>query len=93
MSNLVSLTCLSLKKLGSDFRDLGQSLINENSHNSKISIDTDKKLESLTKLDEGNTTTSKKFYNVVMLGSWDAIVIFLIYGQFGTVCKPDLHFH
>ena len=93
MSNLVSLTCLSLKKLGSDFRDLGQSLINENCHNSKISIDTDKKLESVTKLDEGNTTTSKRFHNVVMLGSWDAIVIFLIYGQFETVCKPDLHFH
>ena len=50
MSDLVSVTCLSLEVLGTFRRDYfqylasGQSLKNKNCHNSRISNDTDMKL-------------------------------------------------
>ena len=47
------------------------------------------KLGPVTKLDKGNKTKSKKFDDVVMLGSCDFISIFPIYGQFGAIWKPD----
>ena len=42
------------------------------------------KLGPVTKLDKRNKATSKKFDNDVMSTNCDIIVIFLIYGQFGT---------
>ena len=47
------------------------------------------KLGTVAKLDTRNTTTSKKFDHNVMSKNWDIIVIFQIYGQFGTMWKPD----
>ena len=47
------------------------------------------KLAPLTKLDKRNKTTSTKFDDDVMSASCDIIVIFLIYGQFGAIRKPD----
>ena len=47
------------------------------------------KLRPLTKLDMKNKTTSKKFDDEVMSANCGVIVIFLIYGQFGTIRKPD----
>ena len=44
------------------------------------------KLGPVTKLDKRNKTMSKKFYDDVMAENCDVIVIFPIYGQFGT---PD----
>ena len=46
------------------------------------------KLETVTKLDKGNTGTSKKFDDDVMPTNCDAIVIFAIYVQFGSLRKP-----
>ena len=43
----------------------------------------------ITKLDKRNKTTPKKFDDNLMLENCDVIVIFLIYGQFGTTWKPD----
>ena len=45
----------------SDFRISGQSLIKENSHNSRTSDDIDIKLGPVTKLDKKSKTTSKNF--------------------------------
>ena len=47
------------------------------------------KLGTVTKFDNGNKTTSIKFDNDVISGNCDVIVIFLIYGQFGAIQKPD----
>ena len=47
------------------------------------------KLGPVTKLDKRNKTTSKKFDDDVMMQNCDAIVIFLIYGQFGAIQMPD----
>ena len=47
------------------------------------------KLRPVTKLDKRNKTTSKKFDDDVMSASCDIIVLFPIYGQFGTIRKPD----
>ena len=47
----------------SDFRISGQSLVNENFNDSRISNDIDMKLGPVTKLDKRNTTTLKKFGN------------------------------
>ena len=47
------------------------------------------KLGPVTKLDNRNKSTSKKFYNGVMTANCDVIVIFLIYGQFGAIQKLD----
>ena len=43
----------------------------------------------VTKLDKKNDATSKKYGDDVMLANCDVIVIFLIYGQFGAIWKPD----
>ena len=47
------------------------------------------KLGPVTKLDKRNKATSKRFYNDVMWENCDVVVIFLIYGQFGAIQKPD----
>ena len=92
---LVSLTCSNLQILGktetgiSDFLISGQSLIKENSHNSRTSDDIDMKLEPVTKLDKRNKTTSKKFDDDIKSAKCDVIIIFLIYGQFGAIWKLD----
>ena len=44
----------------------GQSLIEENCHNSRASDDIDMKLEPVSKLDKKNKTTQKKIDNDVM---------------------------
>ena len=43
------------------------------------------KLESVTKLDNRNKITSKKFGDKVMSTNCDVIVIFPIYDQFGEI--------
>ena len=45
--------------------------------------------DNFTKLENINKTTSKKFDDKVMSTDCDVIVIFLIYGQFGAIRKPD----
>ena len=47
------------------------------------------KLGPVTKLYKRNKATSKKFEDGVMSANYDVIVIFLIYGQFGAIRKPD----
>ena len=47
------------------------------------------KLRPVTKLDKKNKITPKTFDDGVMLANCDVIVIFLIYGQFGAVQRPD----
>ena len=47
------------------------------------------KLEPVTKFDKRNKTTSKKCDGDVMSENCDVIVIFLIFGQFGAVQRPD----
>ena len=47
------------------------------------------KLVPITKLDKRDKTTPKKIDDNLMLENCDVIVIFLIYGQFGTTSKPD----
>ena len=47
------------------------------------------KLGSVTKLDMRNTTKSKKIDDNVMSTNFDAIVLFLIYGQFVDTEKPE----
>ena len=73
----------------SDFQISGQSLIKENSHNSRTSDDIDMKLGPVTKLHKRSKTTLKKVDDDVMLENCDVIVIFPIYGQFGAIWKPD----
>ena len=54
----------------------------------------DMKLGPVTKLDKRNKTKSKKFDDDVMSGSCEVIAIFQIYGQFGTIWRPEnLYFH
>ena len=43
----------------------------------------------VTKLDSRNKTTTKKIDDDVMPASYDFIVIFPFYGQFGAIRKPD----
>ena len=62
----------------SDFLISGQSLIKKKCHNSKTSDDIDTKLGPITKLDERNKTTSKKFDVDVMSENCDVIVIFWV---------------
>ena len=50
----------------SNFRISGQSLMNENCHNSRTSDDITCKLGSVTKINKRNKTTSKKFDDGVM---------------------------
>ena len=73
----------------SDFQISGQSLMNENCHKSRTSHDIDIKLGPVTKLRKKNATTSKIFEEDIMSINCDVIVIFLIYGQFGGIHKPD----
>ena len=74
----------------SDFQISGQSLIKENCYNSRTSDGIDMKFGPVTKLDKGNKKKrQKKFDSDVMLANYDVIVIFLIYGQFGAISKPD----
>ena len=47
------------------------------------------KLGPVTKLEKRNKTMSKKLDDDVMSANCDAIVIFPIYDQFGTIRKPD----
>ena len=47
------------------------------------------KLGPVTKLDKKNKTTLKKFDDGVMSESCDVIPIFLVFGQFGAIWKPD----
>ena len=47
------------------------------------------KLVVVTELDKKIMATPKKFDDDVMLANCDAIVIFLIYGQFGAIRKAD----
>ena len=93
MPNLVSVTCPSLQILGKTqtgvFPISGEYLIKENCYNSRTSDDIDMKLGRVTKLDERNETTSKKFDFDVISENCDVIVIFRIFGQFGAVWRPD----
>ena len=56
---------------------------------SRTSDDIDMKLGPVANLDKRNKTTSKIFEDNVILENCEVIVIFLIYGQFGAICKPD----
>ena len=47
------------------------------------------KLGPVTTLDKRNNTTWKNFDDNVMSAICDVIIIFLIYGQFGAIRKPD----
>ena len=73
----------------SNFWISGRSLIIENSHNSGTSNDIDMKLRPVTKLDSRNKTMSKNIDSGVMSANCDVTDIFLIYGQFGAIWKPD----
>ena len=73
----------------SNFRISGQSLIKVNCHNCRTSDDVDMKFGPVTKLDKGNKSMPQKFESDVMSESCDVIVIFLIYGQYGAIWKPD----
>ena len=73
----------------SDFRISGQSLVTVNCHNSRTSDDIDMKLGPVTKFEKRNKILSTKFDNDIMSTNCDVTVIFLIYGQFGAIWKPD----
>ena len=73
----------------SDFRISGESLVKENCYNSRTGDDIDMKPEPVTKLDNRNKTTSKKFNEDVMSENCDVIVIFQIFGQVGAVWRLD----
>ena len=47
------------------------------------------KLGPVTKIDKRNKSTFQKFDDNVMSESWDVIVIFPVYGQFGVMWKLD----
>ena len=71
----------------SDFRISGQSIINENCHNSRTSDDIDMKLGPVAKLYKRNKTTSKKLDGDVMSEICNLIVFFQIYGQFEAIFR------
>ena len=73
----------------SSFQIYGQSFINENCHNSSTSDDINNKLRPVTKLDKRKKNLSKEIGNEIMSANCDAIVTFPIYGQFGSIQKPD----
>ena len=64
----------------SDFRISGESLIKENCHNSRTSDDIDMKLGPVTKHDNRNKTSLRKFDSDVISGNCDVIVYFRIFG-------------
>ena len=77
-----------------------QSLIKVNCNISRTSDDIDMKLGAVTKLDNRNKTTKKKKKKKIdddaMPTNCDAIIIFRIYGQFGSIQTHNLwnfHFH
>ena len=72
----------------SDFWISGQSLIKRNCHNFKTSDDIVMKLGPVTTTDKRNKTTSKQL-TMTSCQKIDSIAIFPIYGQFGTIRKPD----
>ena len=72
-----------------DSRISSQSLIQRNCRNSRTSDDVDMKLGSATKRNKKNKITSKIFGDDVMSENRDVIAIFLIFGQFGEIQKPD----
>ena len=93
MPNLVSLSHPSFQALGKTqivvFPISGQSLIKKNCHNSRTSDDIDIKLGPVTKFDNRNKTTSKKFGDDVMSSNCDVIVIFPISDQSGGGFRID----
>ena len=56
-----------------------------NCHNSRTSDDINMKLEPVTKIDNRNKTTSKKFDDNVISENCNVIAIFPIYSQFGAI--------
>ena len=105
--NLVSLTGFRLQILGKTQTGVFLisrflvNLIKKNCHNSRTNDDIDIKLEPVTKLEKKTKTISRKFADQFMSANCDVIIMFLIYGQFGAIRKPDsekhslqsLHFH
>ena len=97
MPNLVSLTppspqILSKTQMGVFLisRFLVNSLVILSwSIHSKTRGDIDTKLGPVAKLNKRNKTTSQKLHNDVMSINCDVIIIFLTYGQFGAIRKPD----
>ena len=90
--NIVSLNHPSLQILDKtqtgvfpDFWSV-KSLIKEISHNCRGNDGVDMKRETVIKLDKRNKITSK---NNAMLPNFDVIVIFLVFGQFGAIWKPN----
>ena len=90
--NIVSLNHPSLQILDKtqtgvfpDFWSV-KSLIKEISHNSRGNDGVDMKRETVIKLDKRNKITSK---NNAMPPNFDVIVIFLVFGQFGAIWKPN----
>ena len=69
----------------SDMWISGQSLIEKNCNNSKISDDFHMKLGLVIKLDNRNKTASNKFEDEVMSANFEVIVFFPIYGKFGAI--------
>ena len=47
------------------------------------------KLRPVTNHTKKNKETSKKIDDDIMSTNYDVIVIFMIYGQFGAIPKPD----
>ena len=72
-----------------DFRISDQSFIKENCHNPRTNDDIDMKLAPATKLYKRHKKTSKIVENDVMSVNCDVMVMFLFYGQFGAIWKPD----
>ena len=68
----------------SNLRISGQSLINENCHNSGNNSNIQMKLRPITKLDKRNTTTLKKKLSMT---TYQQIVTFLSFFQFMTNLK------
>ena len=68
-----------------DFRISGQSLINQNCHNSRTSNDIAMKLGPVIKTDKRITTRSKKIDDDVISANYIVINIFPTYGQFGAI--------
>ena len=93
MPNLVSLTRPSLQILGKTHNgvfSVSGFLVNIFwKKNSRTSDDTDMKIGPVTKFDKRNKTPSKKFDDDAMSKYYDVIVIFLIYGQFEVIRKPN----
>ena len=69
----------------SDFRISGQSLVNENFNDSRISNDIDMKLGPVTKLDKRNTTRLKN----LAIRSFQEIVTSLLFFRFMTTLEQS----